>query len=90
MDVKLDLLKKADLFKTVIPSKIFEAMAMERPLILGVEGECKSIIKEADCGICIEPENADELVGALRKLRDEDGLGLRLGEKRQEVRQGAV
>ena len=79
-DVNLVLLKKADLFKTVIPSKIFEAMAMERPLILGVEGESKAIIEDADCGICIEPENDDELVGALRKLHDEDGLGMRLGK----------
>jgi len=79
-DVNLVLLKKADLFKTVIPSKIFEAMAMERPLILGVEGESKSIIEDADCGIAIEPENAEELVGALRKLHDEDGLGMRLGK----------
>jgi len=79
-DVNLVLLKKADLFKTVIPSKIFEAMAMERPLILGVEGESKAIIEDADCGICIEPENDDELVGALRKLHDENGLGTRLGK----------
>jgi glycosyltransferase involved in cell wall biosynthesis len=79
-DVNLVLLKKADLFKTVIPSKIFEAMAMERPLILGVEGESKAIIEEADCGICIEPENDDELVGALRNLHDDDGLGVRLGK----------
>jgi glycosyltransferase involved in cell wall biosynthesis len=72
--------KKADLFKMMIPSKIFEAMAMERPLILGVEVESKAIIEEADCGICIEPENDDELVCTLRKLHDEDGLGMRLGK----------
>jgi glycosyltransferase involved in cell wall biosynthesis len=49
-DVNLVLLKKADLFKTVIPSKIFEAMAMERPLILGVEGESKAIIEKRIAG----------------------------------------
>jgi len=87
-DVNLVLLKKADLFKTVIPSKIFEAMAMERPLILGVEGESKAIIEEADCGICIEPENAEELVGALRKLHDEDGLGMRLGKNGRKCVEG--
>jgi len=72
----------------VIPSKIFEAMAMERPLILGVEGESKAIIEEADCGICIEPENAEELVGALRKLHDEDGLGMRLGKNGRKCVEG--
>ena len=88
MDVNRILLKKADLFKTVIPSKIFEAMAMERPLILGVEGESKAIIEEADCGICIEPENDEELVGALRKLHDENGLGMRLGKNGRKCVEG--
>lgn len=67
-DVNLVLLKKTDLFKTVIPSKIFEAMAMERPVILGVEGESKAIVEEGECGVCIEPENTDELVDMLDKL----------------------
>ena len=52
-DVSLVLLKRSDLFKTVIPSKIFEAMAMERPLILGVEGEAKALVEEAGAGTCI-------------------------------------
>ena len=33
--VSLVLLKKLDLFLTVIPSKIFETMAMKKPIILG-------------------------------------------------------
>ena len=60
-DVSLILLKKSDLFKTVIPSKIFESMAMEKPIILGVEGESADIVRAADSGYCIEPENAEEL-----------------------------
>jgi glycosyltransferase involved in cell wall biosynthesis len=78
-DVNLVLLKKADLFKTVIPSKIFEAMAMERPIILGVEGESKEIIEEGDCGICIEPENAQELAKALVTLCGDKETADRLG-----------
>jgi len=78
-DVNLVLLRKADLFKTVIPSKIFEAMAMERPIILGVEGESKGIIEEGDCGICIEPENALELAKALATLCGDKGKADRLG-----------
>ncbi len=62
------LLKKSDLFKTVIPSKIFEAMAMGRPIIHGVEGESKKIIEDGKCGICIEPENDEQLVNAVWEL----------------------
>lgn len=67
-DVNMVLLKKTDLFKTVIPSKIFESMAMEKPIILGVEGESKKIIEEAGAGICIEPQNDEELAEAVLML----------------------
>jgi glycosyltransferase involved in cell wall biosynthesis len=49
-NVSLVLLRKCDLFKTVIPSKIFESMAMERPIILGVEGESSELLKSAKRG----------------------------------------
>ena len=72
-DVNMVLLRKSPLFKTVIPSKIFEAMAMERPIILGVEGESKAIIEDGKCGIPIEPENHEELAETVLKLyRDQD------------------
>lgn len=67
-DVCMVLLKKNDLFKTVIPSKMFEAMAMERPIILGVDGECRQIVEDAQCGMFIEPENHDELARSVEKL----------------------
>jgi len=80
-DTCMVLLIKQELFKTVIPSKIFEAMAMERPIILGVEGESKAIIEEGECGLCIEPENASALADAVIKLHDDHTLAERLGKK---------
>ena len=79
-DACMVLLIKQDLFKTVIPSKIFEAMAMERPIILGVEGESQAIIEEGDCGLCIEPENAQALADAVVRLKDDAALAERLGK----------
>jgi len=67
-DVSLVLLKKSDLFKTVIPSKIFESMAMKKPIVLGVEGEVKGMIEEGRAGITIEPENAVQLANAVLEL----------------------
>jgi len=69
-DVSLVLLKKSDLFKTVIPSKIFESMAMKKPIVLGVEGEVKGMIEEGKSGITIEPENAQALAAAVLRLAD--------------------
>ncbi len=67
-NVSLVLLRKCDLFKTVIPSKIFESMAMERPIILGVEGESSELLKSAEAGICIEPENEKDLAAQVLNL----------------------
>lgn len=67
-DVSLVLLRKLDLFKTVIPSKIFESMAMNKPIILGVEGEVQDIIEESKAGLCIEPESAEQLASCLLEL----------------------
>ncbi|MFC1692660.1 glycosyltransferase family 4 protein [Candidatus Latescibacterota bacterium] len=61
-------LRKRVLFQTVMPSKIFEAAGMGRPIINGVEGFASQIVEEAKCGICIEPDNADELLKALKHL----------------------
>ena len=72
-DVSLVVLKKKDLFLTVIPSKIFESMAMKKPIILGVKGESQKLIEEGNAGICIEPENADELVAAVKLLHGDKG-----------------
>ncbi|EXJ15009.1 Glycosyl transferase, group 1 [Imhoffiella purpurea] len=78
-DASLVLLRRSDLFKTVIPSKIFESMAMEVPIILGVEGEAQSLIDAGEAGLCIAPENAAELARAVERLCDDEGLCRQLG-----------
>jgi len=65
------LLRKTELFKTVIPSKIFEAMAMERPIILGVDGESRKLVEDSGSGVFIEPESAEQLAQTvIRMSRD--------------------
>ncbi len=72
MDVALVNLKKSDTFKTVIPSKIFEAAAMEKPILLGLEGETQGIIEKYNAGICYEPENSEDLNKAIQQIIQPD------------------
>src|SRR5690554_7172023 len=72
MDVALVNLKKSDTFKTVIPSKIFEAAAMEKPILLGLEGETQGIIEKYNAGICYEPENSKDLNKAIQQIIQPD------------------
>ncbi len=78
-DVSMILLRQSDTFKKVLPSKMFEAMAMECPIVLGVEGEAKELLEAAGAGIAITPESAEELAAAVLRLAGDRELGVRLG-----------
>jgi glycosyltransferase involved in cell wall biosynthesis len=78
-NVSLVLLKKSELFKTVLPSKIFESLAMGKPVILGVEGESADLVTSSGGGICIPPEDAKELAGQVLKLQGDPALCRKLG-----------
>ncbi|WP_018127108.1 glycosyltransferase family 4 protein [Balneola vulgaris] len=74
VDVSLIPLKKSDTFKTVIPSKIYETCAMNKPILLGVEGEAKKLIDEYEVGLCFEPENAVDFAHKLNRLLTNSAL----------------
>lgn len=78
-DVGLILLRRRNGFLKVLPSKMFEVMAMSRPIILGVEGEARQLLEDAGAGIAITPESATELADAVRRLADDPALAARLG-----------
>ena len=69
-DVSLAPLKKEDNFKTVIPSKIFEASAMLKPTLLGVEGQAQEIIETHNAGLCFEPENEKDFIEKVQILKN--------------------
>ena len=68
LDVSIIHLKKDDLFTTVIPSKLFECMAMAIPILHGVQGESAGIVEREDVGLLFEPENPEALIKGLRCL----------------------
>lgn len=83
-DACLVLLKKTDVFKTVIPTKMLEFMSCARPVILGVDGQAREILERAGSGIVIEPENADALRAAIQQLAANRELANSLGRKGRE------
>ena len=71
-DYSLVNLKKSDEFVNVIPSKIFENIALYKPILLGVEGESKELIEYYDVGISFKPENKDSFLRAVDKIQKID------------------
>ena len=83
-DACLVLLKKTDLFKTVIPTKMLEFMSCSRPVILGVDGQARAILEEARGGLVIEPENSDALANAVCYLAANEKLAREMGQNGRE------
>lgn len=70
LDVLLVMLRDLPVFETVIPSKLFEFAAMERPIILSApKGEVREMVESADVGLAIDAEDAEKLAAAIATLR---------------------
>ncbi len=67
-DAALINLRRDPLFTTVIPSKIFETAAMGVPILLGVDGEARSIVEQYGAGLFYEPENKADFLEKLDTL----------------------
>ena len=67
-DAALINLRRDPLFTTVIPSKIFETAAMGVPILLGVDGEARSIVEQYSAGLFYEPENKADFLEKLDTL----------------------
>ena len=78
-DACMVLLKKAELFKTVLPTKMLEFMSCARPVILGVDGHARKVMEQANAGIFIPPEDPVALADAVVRLAANPALRESLG-----------
>jgi glycosyltransferase involved in cell wall biosynthesis len=79
LDVALVHLKDQDTFREVIPSKIFEAMAMGLPLLLVAPvGEASAIIDKTQAGLNVLAGQPHALADAAKRMADDRALTSRL------------
>jgi glycosyltransferase involved in cell wall biosynthesis len=83
-DACLVLLRKSTVFETVIPTKMLEFMSCARPVILGVDGQARSILESSGSGICTPPENADALCDAILRLQQQPSQRQAMGRNGRE------
>jgi glycosyltransferase involved in cell wall biosynthesis len=77
-------LKKLDLFKSALPSKMFESMAVGHPIVAAMWGEAADLVEAAGCGLVAEPEDPQSLSNAVATLSADPGLARRLGAQGRE------
>ncbi len=81
-DVSVIPLRKLELFLGAIPSKIFENLAMEKAVILAVDGEARELfVNQGKCALYSEPENVEDLVKNVLLLANDTALRKQLGER---------
>jgi glycosyltransferase involved in cell wall biosynthesis len=83
IDLSVIHLKRTPLFEMVIPSKLFECMAMGIPILHGVAGESATIVLREGVGLTFEPENASALARSAAELVGDP-------ERRAEMARNAV
>ena len=54
------VLKKVDTFKTVYSNKTFDYMSCKTPVLMAIDGVSRQLVEDAQCGVYVEPENADD------------------------------
>lgn len=67
-------------YLTALPVKMFEYMAAEVPVISSDFPYWKEIVKDADCGICVDPRNPSEIQKAVLYLSEHPEEAKRMGE----------
>tara|TARA_B100000945_G_scaffold321520_1_gene336615 strand:+ start:1684 stop:2904 length:1221 start_codon:yes stop_codon:yes gene_type:complete len=73
-------LRDLDIFKNVIPSKIFESMALKKPILAGLNGESLKIIKDSKSGLAVAQEDEDSLIDKIRYLQTNKAVLTNFGE----------
>ena len=70
IDVLLVCLRDLPVFETVIPSKIFEFLAQERPVIVTARGEIERMAREAEVALVAPPEDPAALADAIAEVAE--------------------
>ncbi|MBM7571375.1 glycosyltransferase family 4 protein [Aquibacillus albus] len=73
-DISLIPLKDIELFKTFIPSKMFEIMACGVPIVASLEGESADILKESKAAEVVKPDDPEQIKKAIKKLKSDKVL----------------
>ena len=84
MDVCLVPLIKHNLFLNALPSKMFEYMACEKPVIVSIDGEARNLIETSGTGLFVEPEDVPAMKSAILKLYHDRQLCREMGQKGRE------
>ena len=77
------VISKSGVGENSIPSKTWDIMAAEKPVLASfdVNSELSKIIQKIGCGVAVPADNAEELIEAIKKLRESQEFRIQCGIK---------
>lgn len=78
-DVAVVMLRDLPIFEGALPTKLLEAMAAARPVVLAARGEAARLVESERCGLVVEPEDPRALAEALAALAADPARRAELG-----------
>jgi glycosyltransferase involved in cell wall biosynthesis len=69
-DAALVLLRRGPLYEDALPTKLVEALAAGRPVVVSADGEAARIIEDARAGAVAPAEDAVGLTAAIKSILD--------------------
>ena len=89
-DVCLVPLRAVPLFRSFIPSKMFEILACGRPVLASLEGEAAEILAASGAAVVVPPEDVDALDGSGQPARRRSPAALDAGRPGAALRRRAL
>lgn len=83
-DAMLITLAADPVLSLTLPGKVQSYMAVGKPVIGAIDGETKTVIKEAQCGFCGRAEDAGELAENIRRFISNNTDRFLMGENARE------
>jgi glycosyltransferase involved in cell wall biosynthesis len=74
-------LRDIPLFGTFIPSKMFEMMAMGRPIVASVRGESAEILRQSGAATVVEPEDSAAIARSILDLQSNKDRSDQMGAR---------
>jgi glycosyltransferase involved in cell wall biosynthesis len=81
VDAGVVTLRDLPLFTGALPTKLFEVLAAGRPVILAARGEAAQLVRDADAGIVVAPEDPAALAEAFGRLHATPEEAIQVGAR---------
>jgi glycosyltransferase involved in cell wall biosynthesis len=78
-DVALALLQPIERYVAALPVKLFEYMASGLPVVISDFPPNRAVVAGADCGILVDPADAEDVAAAIARLLNDPDEAHRLG-----------